>query len=52
MNWLEKLRDEAQRPPAQPRMLLLWSGQVIGTVAPGFLESVDVDFLRGQHITV
>lgn len=51
MNWLEKLRDEAQRPPAQPRMLLLWSGQVIGTVAPGFLESVDVDFLRGQRIT-
>lgn len=51
MNWLEKLRDEAQRPPLQPRMLLLWSGQVIGTVAPGFLESVDVDFLRGQRIT-
>lgn len=51
MEWLDKLRDEAQRPPAQPRMLLMWSGQVIGTVAPGFLESVDVDFLRGQRIT-
>lgn len=51
MHWLEKLRDEAQRPPAQPRTLLMWSGQVIGTVAPGFLESVDVDFLRGQRIT-
>ena len=46
MNWLEKLRDDAQRSPAQPRMPLLWNGQVIGTVAQGFLESVDVDFLR------
>ena len=51
MNWLEKLRDDAQRSPAQPRMPLLWNGQVIGTVAQGFLESVDVDFLRGQRIT-
>ncbi len=40
MNWLEKLRDEAQRPPAQPRMPLLWNGQVIGTVAQGFLDTV------------
>ena len=51
MNWLEKLRDDAQRSPAQPRMPLLWNGQVIGTVAQGFLESVNVDFLRGQRIT-
>ncbi|MDO4593162.1 MAG: NUDIX domain-containing protein [Comamonadaceae bacterium] len=51
MNWLEKLRDDAQRSPIQPRMPLLWNGQVIGTVAQGFLESVDVDFLRGQRIT-
>lgn len=51
MNWLEKLRDDAQRSPTQARMPLLWNGQVIGTVAPGFLESVDVDFLRGQRIT-
>lgn len=51
MDWLEKLRDEAQRSPAQPRMPLLWNGQVIGTVAQGFLESVNVDFLRGQRIT-
>ncbi len=36
MNWLEKLRDDAQRSPAQPRMPLLWNGQVIGTVAQGF----------------
>lgn len=51
MNWLEKLRDEAQRPPALPRMPLLWNGQVIGTVAQGFLERAGVDFLRGQRIT-
>ena len=51
MNWLEKLRDDAQRLPEQPRMPLLWNGQVIGTVAHGFLESVDVDFLRGQRIS-
>lgn len=51
MNWLEKLRDDVQRAPTQPRMPLLWNGQVIGTVAKGFLESVDVDFLRGQRIT-
>ena len=51
MNWLEKLRDDAQRAPAQPRLPLLWNGQVIGTVAQGFLESVDVDFLRGQRVT-
>ena len=51
MNWLEKLRDEAQRPPLKPRMPLLWNGQVIGTVAQGFLEHVGVDFLRGQRIT-
>ena len=51
MDWLDKLRDGAQRPPLQPRMPLLWNGQVIGTVAQGFLESVGVDFLRGQRIT-
>lgn len=52
MDWLEKLRDAAQRPPDQPRMPLLWNGQVIGTVAEGFLERVGVDFLRGQRITL
>ena len=52
MNWLEKLRDEAQRPPAQPRMPLLWNGQVIGTVAQGFLDTVGVDCLLGQRIVI
>ena len=52
MNWLEKLRDEAQRPPLKPRMPLLWNGQVIGTVAQGFFEHVGVNDLLGQRIAV
>lgn len=52
MNWLDKLRDETQRPPAVPRIPLLWNGQIIGTVAQGFLESAGVDCLQGQRIVL
>ena len=50
MNWLEKLRDQAQRPPVLPRIPLLWNGQVIGTVAQGFLDEVGVECLQGQRV--
>lgn len=50
MDWLEQVRHSAQRPPVSPRLPLLWNGQVIGTVAEGFLESLGVDCLLGQRI--
>lgn len=52
MNWLEKLRNESQRPPAKPRVPLLWNGQIIGTVAQGFLDKLNVDRLLGQRIAL
>lgn len=52
MNWLEKLRNESQRPPAKPRVPLLWNGQIIGTVAQGFLDTLSVDRLLGQRIAL
>ena len=52
MNWLDKLRSESRCPPAKPRVPLLWNGQIIGTVAQGFLDEVGVDRLLGQRIAL
>lgn len=52
MNWLEKLRSESQCPPVKPRIPLLWKGQIIGTVAQGFLDHLGVDQLLGQRIAL
>lgn len=51
-NWLEKARSAAHQAPLRPRLPLLWSGQIIGTVAEGFFEETRVDALQGQRITL
>ena len=38
--WLAAARRAAQQPPAQPRQTLVVAGQVVGSVAPDFLNKI------------
>ncbi|KRB27547.1 DUF4743 domain-containing protein [Acidovorax sp. Root70] len=40
--WLAGARRAAQQPPAQPRQPLVVAGQVVGSVAPGFLSQISL----------
>ncbi|PIF89587.1 8-oxo-dGTP pyrophosphatase MutT (NUDIX family) [Acidovorax sp. 62] len=39
-DWLASARQAAQQPPAQPRQALVVAGQVVGSVAEGFLNQI------------
>ena len=47
--WLAGARHEAQRPPAQPRQPLVVAGQVIGSVAEGFLHQISLQRLLDKR---
>ncbi|MDD2176985.1 DUF4743 domain-containing protein [Acidovorax sp. D2M1] len=40
--WLAGARQAAQQPPAQQRQPLVVAGQVVGSVAPGFLSQISL----------
>ncbi|KRD27132.1 NUDIX hydrolase [Acidovorax sp. Root267] len=39
-DWLASARQAAQQPPVQPRQALVVAGQVVGSVAEGFLNKI------------
>lgn len=47
--WLADARREAQRPPAQPRQPLVVAGQVVGSVAEGFLYKIGLQRLKDKR---
>lgn len=47
--WLAGARREAQRPPPQPRQPLVVAGQVVGSVAEGFLHQIGLQRLLGKR---
>ncbi|WP_233245046.1 NUDIX hydrolase family protein [Acidovorax sp. HMWF029] len=48
-HWLAGARASAQQPPAQPRQPLVVNGQVVGSVADGFLEKISRLRLMDKH---
>lgn len=48
-HWLAGARTSAQRPPAQPRQPLLVGGQVVGSVAEGFLNKIGLHRLLDKR---
>lgn len=48
-HWLAGARASAQQPPAQPRQPLVVDGQVVGSVADGFLEKISRLRLMDKH---
>ncbi|MFI8614178.1 NUDIX domain-containing protein [Acidovorax sp. NPDC077693] len=40
--WVAGARQSARRPPAQPRQALVVAGQVVGSVAEGFLNQISL----------
>ncbi len=48
-SWLAAAREAAQRPPAQPRQALLVAGQVVGSVAEGFLKKISLQRLLDKR---
>ena len=47
--WLAGARQAAQQPPAQPRQPLVVAGQVVGSVAQGFLDQIGPQRLWGKR---
>lgn len=43
--WVAGARQSARRPPAQPRQPLVVAGQVVGSVAKGFLDQISLQRL-------
>lgn len=48
-DWLAAARSAAQQPPAQPRQALVVAGQVVGSVASGFLSQISLQRLLGKR---
>ncbi|WP_265665739.1 DUF4743 domain-containing protein, partial [Verminephrobacter aporrectodeae] len=46
--WLAAARRMAQRPAPRPREAFVLAGQVVGSVAPGFLQQIDLARLAEQ----
>lgn len=50
--WLASARASAQQPPAQPRQALVVAGQVVGSVADGFLRKIGLQRLMDKRYTL
>lgn len=48
-HWLASARVSAHQPPARPRQPLLVAGQVVGSVAEGFLNQIGLHRLLYKH---
>ena len=47
--WLAGARQTALQPPAQPRQPLIVAGQVVGSVAEGFLDEISLKGFLGKR---